>query len=102
VLTGLSATYLYGCAREHADRYDDVAGEPTGHFVVLAGYDEAAAEILVADPLHDNPAFRRSQYRVSVHRLLGAILLGIVTYDANLLIIEPAEPAETASDSTHG
>lgn len=89
ILTGLSATYLYGCAREHDDEYDDVRGEPTGHFVVLGDYDRATREVLVADPLHDNPRFGSSTYRVGVDRLIGAILLGIATYDANLLVIEP-------------
>jgi hypothetical protein len=35
ILTGLSATYLYVCAREHEDEYDDLRGEPVGHFVVM-------------------------------------------------------------------
>ncbi|MEZ4270606.1 MAG: C39 family peptidase [Myxococcota bacterium] len=89
VLTGLSATYLYGCARELADKYDDVRGFPVGHFVVLAGYQSRARKILIADPLKDNPRFGSKQYSVGMERLLGAILLGIVTYDANLLVIEP-------------
>jgi hypothetical protein len=92
VLTGLSATYLYGCPRERNNDYDDVRGEPAGHFVVLAGYDKLTREVLVADPLHDNPGFG-SAYRVRMDRLISAILLGIVTYDANLLVIEPGEPS---------
>jgi hypothetical protein len=31
---------------------------------------------------------------VSAHRLIGAILLGAVTYDANLVIIEPKDAAQ--------
>jgi len=89
ILTGLSATYLYGCARESDDEYDDVGGHPTGHFVVLGGYDASTREVLVADPLHDNPGFGSSTYRVGIDHLIGAILLGIATYDANLLVIEP-------------
>jgi hypothetical protein len=91
VLTGLSATYLYGCARETGEytlREDDVRGVPTGHFVVLCGYDRESREILVADPHQENPLFRSHYYEVSVDRALGAILLGIITYDANLLILE--------------
>lgn len=91
MLTGLSATYLYGCARERGQtvtRYDDVAGNPVGHFVVLAGYDPAADTVLVADPLHDNPGFRTNVYAVGMQRLLGAILLGVITYDANLLVLD--------------
>jgi len=89
ILTGLSATYLYGCSREFQDEYDDVRGEPVGHFVVLSGYDRRRRDVRVADPLHNNPRFRSSYYRVGMHRLVSAILLGIVTYDANLLVIEP-------------
>lgn len=92
ILTGLSATYLYGCARE-VERdgrleYDDVAGDPTGHFVVVHGYDPDTDSALVADPLHANPLGSHN-YRVGILRLLGAILLGVLTYDGNLLVLEP-------------
>ena len=93
ILTGLSSTYLYGCAREHGDVSDDVRGEPTGHFVVLSGYDPATREVMVADPLHDNPRFGTRYYRVGVPRLIASILLGIVTYEANLLLITPTSPS---------
>lgn len=89
VLTGLSATYLYGCARERDDDYDDIAGQPAGHFVVLYGYDPTEREVTVADPLRDNPKYASHYYRVGMERLLAAILLGIVTYDANLLVLTP-------------
>lgn len=89
LLTGLSATYLYQCARERDDEYDDVGGEPMGHFVVLAGYDRETREVTVSDPLKDNPGFGSQNYPVSMARLTAAILLGIVTYDANLLALEP-------------
>jgi hypothetical protein len=89
VLTGLSATYLYDCARELNDEYDDVRGAPSGHFVVLSGYNPATREVSVADPLHDNPRFGSQYYRVAMARLTSAILLGILTYDANLLVITP-------------
>ena len=45
-------------------------------------------EILIADPLHSNPLVDSRYYAVNVHRLIGAIFLGAVTYDANLLVIE--------------
>ena len=89
ILTGLSATYLYGCPREIDDEYDDVRGEPAGHFVVVSGYDKQAPEVMVADPLQDNPGFGAHYYRVSTDRLIASILLGVVTYDANLLVITP-------------
>lgn len=95
ILTGLSATYLYAEAREWQPDPavaqwvpDDIRGEPSGHFVVLCGYDSATRLVLVADPLADNP-FAEHQYVVGLERVTCAILLGIVTYDANLLVIEP-------------
>lgn len=91
ILTGLSATYLYGCARERNDNYDDVRGLPTGHFVVVSGLDAERGEVLVADPLRDNPGFGEQYYRVTMERLTGAVLLGIITYDANLLVLTPRE-----------
>jgi len=93
ILTGLSATYLYGCAREFRDEYDDIRGEPTGHFVILSGYDRARRRVMVADPLHDNPLQSGRSYEVDADRLVGAILLGILTYDANLLVIQPRSRA---------
>ncbi|HRR26364.1 MAG TPA: hypothetical protein P5568_02320 [Acidobacteriota bacterium] len=89
VLTGLSATYLYGCAREYENDFDDLRGEPAGHFVVLYGLDSAGKRVLVADPLHPNPLSGSQQYDVDVERVLAAILLGVLTYDANLLVIQP-------------
>lgn len=92
VLTGLSATHLYDCAREFKDDYDDVRGAPSGHFVVLSGYDPKTREVSIADPLHDNPRFGSQYYRVGMSRLTASILLGILTYDANLLVITPKRP----------
>ena len=89
ILTGLSATYLYGCAREFREEYDDVRGEPAGHFVVVYGYDRKHRQVMVADPLQDNPLYGEHYYEVNVDRLVGAIFLGILTYDANLLVIAP-------------
>lgn len=92
LLTGLSSTYLYRSAREYGPGQDsdDVRGVPSGHFVVLCGYDNQSRQVLVADPLGSNPVARH-RYEVSIDRLVGAILLGIVTYDANLLLIEPSK-----------
>ncbi|HKJ91834.1 MAG TPA: hypothetical protein VJ957_01645 [Longimicrobiales bacterium] len=94
ILTGLSATYLYGSAREVEEsgllRYDDVRGEPMGHFVVLCGYDPERDVVRIADPLFEKPRYGGHQYVVSASRLLTALAFGILTYDANLLILEPA------------
>ncbi|MDH3921743.1 MAG: C39 family peptidase [Desulfobulbaceae bacterium] len=91
ILTGLSSTYLYRAVRENPenDKGDNIAGIPTGHFVVLCGYDKSQREVLVADPYKMNPVSNDHYYMVSIARLLGAVLLGILTHDANLLIIEP-------------
>lgn len=90
VLTGLSSTYLYHSMREYGpnDTDDDIRGEPAGHFVVLAGYDAEKREIQVADPLFPNP-HGSHYYSVSIDRVIGAILLGVMTFDANLLVIRP-------------
>ncbi len=92
VLTGLSATYLYQCAREFGPNcdYDDIRGLPTGHFVVLSGYDEAEKTVRVADPIRHHPGDLGQYYDVRMDRLINAILLGILTYDANILVLEPS------------
>ena len=92
ILTGLSSTYLYQAVREIPDetcRDDDIRGEPSGHFVVLTGYDPERGTALVADPYDKNPLTRGRKYSVALDRLITAILLGVLTYDANLLIVRP-------------
>jgi hypothetical protein len=93
IIAGLSSTFLYRTSREMGEENedDDVCGEPQGHFVMLVGYDSHADEVLVADPLDPNPPFHTAKFRLSMTRLINAILLGILTYDANLLVIEPGE-----------
>lgn len=91
ILTGLSSTFLYQNARErpHDDEEDDIRGEPAGHFVVLCGYNSESRTVRVADPLESNPMAAGHMYSVSIDRVLGAVLLGVLTYDANLLVLEP-------------
>jgi len=91
ILTGLSATFLYRDSRERPvdDQPDDVAGDPVGHFVVLTGYDPTTREVLVSDPLHPNPLSKIHTYPVKIERVIGATYLGVLTYDANLVILEP-------------
>lgn len=96
ILTGLCATYLYDCARERDVSaakciYDDVHGTVTGHFVVLTHFNAKLDQIHIADPYHDNPLFRKSHYTVAIQKVINAIMLGILTYDANLLVILPKE-----------
>ncbi len=101
ILTGLSATYLYGTAREipQFDIYDSIKGEPAGHFVVITGFDEDKNCAYITDPNEPNPFGQGKVYSVSFARLINSIMLGIVTYDANLLIIEPKE--KKAHAKTH-
>jgi hypothetical protein len=95
VLTGLSATYLYNSRREYTTRqnravYDDLRGEPAGHFVVLCGRERG--KVRVADPFIGNPLADDSHYYdVRIDRLIRAILLGVVTYDANLLVLSEGD-----------
>jgi len=91
IVTGLSATYLYRGRREVPGEgsEDDVRGEPSGHFVVLCGYDRARHTVLVADPFHPNPFADTHLYEARVERVLCSILLGVITYDAKLLIVRP-------------
>ena len=94
ILVGLSATYLYNERREFGEKSvpDDIRGYPQGHFVILCGYDSEERAVLVADPLESSPLAKGEQkYVVDLDRLMCAIMLGIVTYDANLLIIRPRE-----------
>lgn len=92
ILTGLSSTYLYRCPREYSEACleDDVRGEPTGHFVILRGYDRETRTVQVSDPYDANPVAESRNYSLPVNRVIAAILLGILTYDANLLIVEPS------------
>lgn len=92
ILTGLSATFLYSTMREipENDKSDDIRGEPSGHFVVLCGYLPDEGEVLVADPYHDNPLTGRQLYPVRMDRLITSLLLGVLTYDGNLLVIRPS------------
>ena len=96
ILTGLSATYLYNSMREitrgKRSHYDDIAGEPVGHFVVLTHY-TAVDMVCIADPYSGNPLCDSQYYTLPVQRLINAIHLGSMTYDANLLIVQPARVA---------
>lgn len=91
VIAGLSATYLYQTKREFGPNleYDDIRGEPSGHFVVLHGYNPQNRMVSVADPLKENPLSDNLCYEIKIDRIINAILLGNVTYDANMIVISP-------------
>jgi hypothetical protein len=96
ILAGLSATYLYRYSRERWDPMvdrlldDDVRGEPTGHFVVISGYEKWGRRLTLVDPFEHVPEMPDGRLVVDADRLTNAILLGDVTYDAVLLEVWPA------------
>ncbi|MFP5257518.1 MAG: peptidase-C39 like family protein [Acidobacteriota bacterium] len=93
ILAGLSATYLYRTPRERDEAgktvFDDLRGRPSGHFVVINGYDTVSRTTHIADPLLPNPISRSQYYEVTLNHLVCAVMLGIVTCDANLLVLSP-------------
>ena len=64
---------------------------PPGHFVVVSGITPDENIVSIADPLKNNPLANGHYYEVDIHRLINSIMLGMVTYDANLLIIRPKQ-----------
>lgn len=92
ILTGLNATYLYRTPREFNDYYDDVRGEPAGHFVVISGHNPESGHFVVRDPSSHSPFSRSGTYSVDAERLIAAIMLGDITYDAVLLVVSTKEP----------
>ena len=95
IMAGLSSTYLYRESRSGPNGTpDDISGLPQGHFVMLVGYDVQKAEVLIADPLDTNPPFHTSRYRLSIDRFINAVMLGILTHDAHLLVVQPRQPHE--------
>lgn len=89
VIAGLNSTHLYRSSRlKKNGKDDDVNGDVEGHFVTLFEYDHANKQILVADPYQKNPLSDSLIYALDPQRLINSVMLGIVTYDANLLHIE--------------
>lgn len=101
ILTGLSSTFLYRAAREYGpdDAPDDIRGKPSGHFVVIAGYDRKDRSVLIADPYGPHPFGESHEYWINIDRVIGAVLLGIVTHDANLLVIHPPRARRDQGES---
>lgn len=90
VIIGLSSTYLYMCSRERNEdnEYDDVMGSPQGHFVILAGMIKNGSQVEIYDPLDDNPISKTNNYKIDTTRFINSILIGAITYDANIIVIE--------------
>jgi hypothetical protein len=104
ILAGLSATHLYRMARERHDPLthelveDDVAGEATGHFVVIVGYEHWGRRFSVRDPSVHVPLSADGRQVVGAQRLINAILLGDLTYDAVLLELWPENDRDEETD----
>lgn len=97
LISGLSSTFLYNAVREYTTDGtdvipDDVRGYPCGHFVVLCGYNDTNHHIVVADPYQKNTVSGDNYYSVSMHHLINSIMLGVLTYEANLLVIQKKNP----------
>lgn len=90
ILTGLSSTWLYQAQREDpiTTEDDDIGGDPAGHFVLLHGYNSKTKKVSVADPYRPNPIAGKHYYEIPIDRMITSILLGVMTYDGNLLIIK--------------
>ncbi len=98
VIAGLNATFLHGWPRERHGKTDDVGGEPVGHFVVLSDFrtdpdDPHKGTVAVSDPYGDRDPSVPKYYRMSILRLAFALALGVLTYDANMLVIRRREGA---------
>jgi len=93
VIAGLSSTYLYKTMREDpiTTANDDIRGRPAGHFVLITGIDMEARTAQITDPYFPNAISDIQTYTVSTARLICAIMLGVMTYDANLLVIKQKE-----------
>ncbi|MBC7661296.1 MAG: peptidase-C39 like family protein [Chitinophagaceae bacterium] len=93
LIAGLSSTYLYKSIREDplTSQDNDIKGRPAGHFVLITGIDMEARTAQITDPYFPNKISEIQTYTVSIPRLICSILLGVMTYDANLLVIKQKE-----------
>jgi len=93
VIAGLSSTWLYRSTRERWEEErsiaDDLRGTPTGHFVVVHGVDPRRRTFEIADPFLHRPVPGRHDYSVPIRRFFNALMLGVVTSDAKLLVVRP-------------
>lgn len=93
LIAGVSTTFLYQSKREYTNSdnmsvFDDIHGDPMGHFVVVYGENEEK-KFLIADPDCTNLIAHDHYYAVERNRLVHSILLGILTYDSLILAVQP-------------
>ncbi len=93
IITALCETWLYRSKRMRPtdNLLDDAAGYPSGHFIVVHGVDMVGRRAKVADPYPQKSYPTAHFYEVDIDRLIGSIMLGIMTYDAKLLIVRPKQ-----------
>jgi hypothetical protein len=95
VIAGLSCTWLYRSSRERWAGEKaipaDIAGTPTGHFVVVHGVDPVKRRLSIADPFLHRPFPGQHYYDIPIRRFFNALMLGIVTNDAKLIEIHPRD-----------
>lgn len=92
LLSGVSATYFYQTMRDYTNAdnrvvYDEWHGAPSGHFVIIKGFDAEKKLLHISDPFIPHPLSRTHSYTVPYSHWLQAHLLGILTYDCELLSI---------------
>jgi hypothetical protein len=94
IISGVSATYLYQSKRETEELgdigYNDLLGQPRGHFVVIEGFDGKMDTVSVADPQYRNPRSPGCQHLdYPCPHFLNSVLMGSITFDAAFLIVQP-------------
>lgn len=95
MIAGLSSTYLYDMMREWGpnDEPDDIRGLAQGHFVVFSDYDPLSMTLHVADPYfysrNDLGTSESRYHRFPLTHVVSAVMLGVLTYDANLIVVRP-------------
>jgi len=99
VIAGVSASWLYRSPREREEHgsvvEDDIAGRASGHFVVVTGYRSDSAIFTLSDPWPQRRFESQNlSYEVSTWCLYSSILLGVESFDGNLLVIENQRPPE--------
>ncbi|MEZ4873090.1 MAG: hypothetical protein R2827_12795 [Bdellovibrionales bacterium] len=70
--------------------YDDIKANPRGHFVIL-GISGDLQKVTLADPMEGNPLTNCTEYEVDTQHFINALLIGVITYDANMTTIKKEE-----------
>lgn len=92
LLSGVNCTWFYQQMREYTNLqndvlYDEWLGKPCGHFIIIYKIDPQKEMLSIADPNIPNPLSNHHYYKTHFSHWLHAHLLGIMTYDAELLAI---------------